>query len=158
MPVHDLLDFAAQAGMTVTTARLPEGMLGCYLPACSTICLDTGLTPAERRSVLAHELGHVHYGHACSDPPAGVPALRAVAAQERQADAFAARLVIDPAEYARLERIDPDADAIADELGVTVDLIEAYRRHCLTRVRGGVHALPRLRLAQWGHRDAGALP
>lgn len=143
-----LLSLAASQGLTVLSSRLPGDLLGCYVPRQRRIYLDSRLTPAERRSVLAHELGHAHHGHPCGDdPPPHV-----LRSRERQADVFAARLLIDAAEYARAERVDPSADAIADELGVTVELIGVYREHCLQRVGTAVYALPRPGAGQRAHR------
>lgn len=138
--MRELMDRAARDGVAVVRARLPEGMLGCYLPGEARIYLALGLTPIEQRSVLAHELGHVHYGHGfCS--PDGSAAARS---EERRADVFAARLLIDPDDYARAEGWITSADELAEDLGVTPDLLCAYREHCLHRVSGGVRVLTRI--------------
>lgn len=129
--MRELLRLAADQGLTVHACRLPEGMLGCYEPDSARIWFDLRLTPAERRSVIAHELGHHHYGDRASTPAA-----------ERRADRFAASLLIDPAEYARIERIHPDVATIADELQVTAKIVEAFRAQCLERV-GEVTAVRR---------------
>lgn len=121
--MRDLLRLAAEEGLTVHACHLPEGMLGCYQPDSARIWFDLRLTPAERRSVIAHELGHHRYGDRTSTPAA-----------ERRADRFAASLLIDPAEYARIERIHSDVWTIADELQVTVKIVEAYRAQCLERI------------------------
>ncbi|MCS0500607.1 ImmA/IrrE family metallo-endopeptidase [Protaetiibacter mangrovi] len=120
--MRDLLRLAADAGLTVHACRLPDGMLGCYEPDRARIWFDIRLTPAERRSVIAHELGHHHYGHRGSTPAA-----------ERRADRYAAVLLVDPEEYARIERVHPDVHTIADELQVTVKIVEAFRDQCLER-------------------------
>jgi len=148
--VDELLRLAADYGVRVSTSRLPGDLLGAYIPATRSIRLDARLTPCERRSVLAHELGHAHFRH-----PAGAGLSPATQARnERQADRFAARVLIDPAEYARLERIDPDPDAIAEALGVTAELVRVYRESCLTRTEGAGYALPRLGRGQWAFRGA----
>ncbi|WP_119698638.1 ImmA/IrrE family metallo-endopeptidase [Microbacterium halotolerans] len=137
--MKELLRLAADHGVAVTSATLPDDLLGCYVPDLRRIYLDSRLTPSEERSVLAHELGHVHYAHPCGDDAPSDTAR----ARERQADVFAARLLIDTDAYARLERVDADAHAIADDLGVTVELVEIYRTHCLQRVGNSARALPR---------------
>lgn len=113
-----------------------------YSPDEDRIYFDARLTPSERRSVVAHELGHAHYGHRCD-----------TAVTERQADRYAARLLIDPARYAELERVNPDHHYIAEELGVTVDVVYTYESECLTRVRGITYAHSRLGIGQWAYRQ-----
>lgn len=88
-----------------------------------TISLTWGLTHSEQRSVIAHELGHAHFGHDCSDDRA-----------EREADTWAANLLIDPAEYAALEREGHDTHTIADHMNVTVDVVHAFQQHCMERL------------------------
>ena len=143
-----LLDLARKYDVKVVRSVLPRNILGCWLPRQRTIHVDSRLTPIELRSVLAHELGHVHHGHLCDS----MPSLGSDAGRERQADRFAARFLIDPGEYARLERVNPDQHFLADELGVTVDLIRVYERHCLTRVRGLTYTHAREGLGQYAHR------
>lgn len=146
--MHALLGLARDYDVRVVFSALPGDVLGCWLPRQHVIHIDDRLTPIEQRSVLAHELGHVHHGHLCGS----MPAITRENTRERQADRFAARLLIRPAEYARLERINPDQHVLADELGVTVDLIHVYERHCLTRVRGLTYTHAREGLNQWAHR------
>lgn len=121
--MRDLIKYAADRGLTVHAAHLPEGYLGFYEAEPKRIWFDIGLTPAETRSVIAHELGHEHYGHLCDS-----------SRNEREADAFAATLLIDPHEFAMLEQIDPSVESLADEFGVTPDVIRDYRRYCLRRI------------------------
>jgi Zn-dependent peptidase ImmA (M78 family) len=87
------------------------------------------LAPTRQRSVLAHELGHAYYDHRCHDD------LRC----ERQADAYAAALLIDPGEYAQAEALSQDPEFIADELGVPVKLVHAYQGACLKRIGASVY-------------------
>lgn len=86
------------------------------------ISLRRGLGPVNRRCALAHELGHLVSGH---DPTAaGWFRVR----QERQADEFAARLLISPVEYAAAETIlGPQPSLIAHELGVTVKVLKTWQ-------------------------------
>lgn len=138
--MQSLLHLADQYGVAVVTRPLPGDLLGCFLPHERRIYLDARLTPAEQRSVLAHELGHVHFGHPGPDPRSP----REIAREERRADRFAAELLIDPTEYARLERVSTELEYLADELGVTTDLVQVYRRDCLVRLDGMSYARPRL--------------
>jgi Zn-dependent peptidase ImmA (M78 family) len=139
--MRDLLRIAADEGLTVHATRLPSGYLGFYEPDASRIWFDLGLTPAERRSVIAHELGHHRYRHRESTPR-----------NERDADRFAASMLIDPEAYEQLEQIYPDAHTLADELQVTVKIIEAYRNLVLARVGDVTYVRPRMGRGQWDHR------
>jgi Zn-dependent peptidase ImmA (M78 family) len=127
--VHELLHFATQNGVQVHATHLPEGILGEWDEQAHRIWFDIRLTPAEQRSVIAHELGHWYYGHTCS-----------TGRNERQADCFAAALLINPDEYARIEQISDDVEYIADELQVTEEVISDYRRYCLKRIGPLVYA------------------
>jgi len=140
--MRELLRYAAEQGLTVHACRLPQGMLGCYEPDASRIWFDLGLTPAERRSVIAHELGHHHHGHRESTPP-----------NERAADRFAASMLIDPELFAQLEPIHPDAETLADELQVTEKIIDAYRSLVLSRVGDATYVRPRMGRGQWEFRS-----
>ena len=144
--MRHLLAEARRLGIDVTLAHIEEpDLLGYYLPEHNLIVLRAGMTRAQTRSVLAHELGHAHYGHDCSSPTA-----------ERQADIYAARLLIDPARYAAIERYNSDQHHLADELGVTVDVVYTFEAHCLTQLRGVTYARPRMGLGQWQYRAAHA--
>lgn len=80
-----------------------------------------GLSPAyvgavQYRSTLAHELGHAHYGHWWSSRK-----------HEDQADEWAARLLISPAEWSLAIALHPDCpQSVAAELGVLPRLVEVY--------------------------------
>jgi Zn-dependent peptidase ImmA (M78 family) len=143
--LKELIRAAASMGIRLHASHLQEGTLGLYSPDEARIYFDIQLTPSERRTTIAHELGHAHYGHTCSTP-----------AHERKAEIFAARLLIDPAQYAQLESVNPDRYYLAEELGVTVDLITTYETHCLTRVRGITYASPKMGAGQWSYRSAHA--
>ncbi|WP_087138658.1 ImmA/IrrE family metallo-endopeptidase [Mycetocola reblochoni] len=105
-------------------AHLPDPYLGYYEHAQARIWYSLDLTRAERRVVVAHELGHARYGHTCDSPR-----------EERQADRFAAQLLIRPRDYEQAERVSADAHAIAEELNVTPRLVEVYRVHCLHQIK-----------------------
>lgn len=104
--------------------------LGGFDPATRTIRIDPGMSARTTRSVLAHELAHAVLGHL----PADLPAVRRQ--QERQADEWAARLLITPQAYARAEDArGPHLASLAFELDVTIELVMAYQRR-LRRERG----------------------
>jgi Zn-dependent peptidase ImmA (M78 family) len=139
--VRDLLARAAQYGLSVHGAHLTGDKIGRYVPSLQRIYFDLSLCMAERRTVIAHELGHAHYGHDCDSP-----------ANERQADAFAATLLVDPEWYAELERVNHDAEWIAEEMNVAPYVIVDYRRYCLQRFGNVTYTRPRLGAGQWVHR------
>jgi Zn-dependent peptidase ImmA (M78 family) len=121
--LSELARHAAELDVTLHVGHLPAGKLGLYDAEAARVWISFGLTPAEQRSVLAHELGHVYFGHTCGSPRA-----------EREADRYAACLLVCPETYASLERQDLDAHTIADEMDVTVDVVHAYRDHHLQRL------------------------
>lgn len=123
--MRQLLQEAARLGISVHLAHISDDpeLLGYYVHSKRIIVIRLGLTPSETRSVLAHELAHAFYGDTCSS-----------GRNERRAERYAAQLLIDPGAYAAAEAIDPHPAAIADELGVTTDLVEAYQQQCLQRL------------------------
>lgn len=123
LTLSDLVAHAAALGVSVHMGHLQHDMLGVYDPSTARVWISLSLTPDEQRSVLAHELGHVHHGHECGSDSA-----------ERAADAYAADLLISAERYAELERLGYDEHVIADELDVTVDVVHAYRAHHLQRL------------------------
>ncbi|MCM3657774.1 ImmA/IrrE family metallo-endopeptidase [Agromyces mediolanus] len=135
--MRELVRVAASMGLRLHCAHLPDDTLGYYAPDEARIYFDMRLTPIERRSVVAHELGHAHYGHTCSN-----------ASTERQAKIYAARLLINARDYAGLERVNPDQHHLAEELGVTAELVEIFETYCLTRLRGVTYALPKMGVGQ----------
>ncbi|MEO2134655.1 ImmA/IrrE family metallo-endopeptidase [Microbacterium sp.] len=139
--MRDLLTRAASYGLTVHGAHLRGEKIGKYVPSLGRIYFDLSLTSAERRSVVAHELGHAHYGHDCDSP-----------ANERLADAYAATLLVNPEWYAELELINTDAEWIADEMQVAPWTIVDYRTYCLQRIGSVTYARARMGAGQWVHR------
>jgi|APHig2749369809_1036254.scaffolds.fasta_scaffold06161_4 Zn-dependent peptidase ImmA (M78 family) len=139
--VKELLSLAARLDVTVHVAHLPEPFRGFYDHEGRRVVFDISLTPIERVCVLAHELGHAFYGHQGRDDPDA----------EAAADAFAAAALVDPVRYAHLESIGLDAEAIAEELGVTVKLLRAFVANHLTRVTGITYTRPRLGRGHYQH-------
>jgi Zn-dependent peptidase ImmA (M78 family) len=139
--MKDLLHHAATMGISVHAARLEPGVLGEWYEDEREVYFDLRLTPHERRCVVGHELGHAHYGHRCEDDQHA----------ETQADVYAATLLVDPVEYERLECEGLDSHEIAEELRVTAELLDVFRRHCLTSLRGVTYVRSRMGLGQWAH-------
>lgn len=124
--MRELIAHAMTLGVSVHVAHIEPPHRGFYDSARKIVVYDFNLTPIEARSVLAHELGHAFYDHQCYGN----------ARFEADADYYAARLLIDPAEYMAAEAIDPSVPAIADELGVEPRLVRAFEQRGLTQMRG----------------------
>ena len=120
--LSELVRLCDELGLEVHVAALPLGCLGAYDHARERIMLARGLTPVEQRSVLAHELGHALLMHVGSS-----------GADERAAERFAARVLIDPAALAAACRWARDDVELAEELGVTVDVVRSYREQLGSR-------------------------
>lgn len=76
-----------------------------------------------QRCTVAHEAGHFAYGHDWTRD-------HDRAKDEWQADSYAARLLISPAEYALAEYLHgPHAGALAKELEVTRRLVEVWQQN-----------------------------
>lgn len=98
---------------------LPETHYG-YLATATDVVVNSRLTADHQREVLAHELGHVHYGH-------DLRTRHDVPADEHKADLYAARVLITPMEYAFAEAICAHPGAIAKELGVSTKLVKTWQ-------------------------------
>ena len=114
----NLEQLAAQLGAAIITHD--GGEKGRYYGH-GIISLRRGLGPKNYRCTLAHELAHHSLGH---DPAAtGWVHDR----QERQANEWAAKLLISPTEYATTETLyRPQLSLIAHELGVTVKVLKTW--------------------------------
>lgn len=123
--MKDLIQLAASYGVRIAYVHIDDAN-GFYDAEERVVKVDISLTPNEKRSVVAHELGHVHHGHTCG----GGRDSRI----ERQARAYAAFLLVHPIDYAAAENVSADVFHIADELGVTVELIDDYRSMCIQRL------------------------
>lgn len=121
--LSDLAVIASQLDVTLHLAHLEDGLLGLYEPTEARVYFTFGLTPVEERAVIAHELGHVFYGHECDGDR-----------NEREADTWAAQMLIDATAYAEAERHSHSVHDLADALGVTEDLVAHYRAHCMQRL------------------------
>lgn len=117
---HSLLALVLNRGIRVEWVRMVNGFAGACDLRTQTIYLahDLDNRPRHAVSVLAHELGHLHYRHGCLQSDSG----------ERAADEFAADLLISPDAYERAERLHgANVPALAVELGVTQALVGAHR-------------------------------
>lgn len=102
----------------INSNRLDIAFNAVWHPTTKTIVVRYGLDPTTRVCAIAHELGHAHYGHNCSNEQA-----------EREADEWAALHLLDfrtvkAAAYA----CDHNPGAIAAELGVTPRLLAVWMR------------------------------
>jgi Zn-dependent peptidase ImmA (M78 family) len=87
-----------------------------WLPDRNIIVIRTGMKAIHDRSTLAHEIAHATLGHFDDRPK-----------HERMADRYAASKMIDAAQLEDIARWAPDSARLAQELGVTVRLLQAYR-------------------------------
>ncbi|KAA0959517.1 ImmA/IrrE family metallo-endopeptidase [Microbacterium sp. ANT_H45B] len=128
----------------------PGRSYGGYEPTTATIRVAPGLTARATCSVLAHELAHAVLGHT----PTADAELRA--RQERRADEWAARLLITAPAYAEAERLrGTHLASMAFELGVTVEIVAAYRR-LLLRIGDTTYVGARMGNGQWDERALSA--
>lgn len=103
--------------------NLLDGAHAWYYHRLRAIVMDKRLNQVERRSVLAHELGHAIRG----DTPCGTDILDA--RQETVVDQWAARQLITLEALADALRWSDDAHEVADSLWVTTDLLEVRIAH-----------------------------
>jgi len=111
-----LIDVAQRRGYRIRWHR--GGPKAAWVPAENAITVQIGMDDVTTLCSLAHELGHAHYG----DPPGHH------GAHEIRADRFAARLLINPHDYATTEAIyGPHPTLLAHELGVTVKVLKTWQ-------------------------------
>lgn len=115
--IHPWRILRSRPHLVLAFAELPGDLLGTWRPG--VVTLTTHLLQVERRCVLMHELVHDERGMAH-------PALEAKdeAAVEREV----ARRLIRLADLERALRWSLDLHVVADELWVTVDVLEARLR------------------------------
>ncbi|MGP5735768.1 ImmA/IrrE family metallo-endopeptidase [Candidatus Corynebacterium faecigallinarum] len=117
----DLARLAERLG--VRLVRHDGGPKGYYRHSTQTISTRRGLSIAEYRSTLAHELGHAAYGDELTGN--GHYDQR----QERRADRYAAMLLIDPDDLDSWCRFygPSNLPSIAHELEVTTHILATWR-------------------------------
>lgn len=106
---------AGELGVTVRTGRIPDGWWGSYSHTRHEIVLRPRLGALQRRSTLAHELGHAFYRHAGSTP-----------FNERQASIWAARTLITDDGFISACQISGTAQGMAHILGVLPRDVTTY--------------------------------
>lgn len=99
------------------TNELPPQRLGCYLDDEKLILIRATLHGSLEAETLAHEYAHALYGDRSHHPTI-----------EWRAWRTAAQLLVDVDAYADAERVCDDVGYIARELGVTIRIIQAYRK------------------------------
>lgn len=142
--MKELLAHAANLGVSVHLAHIDGTQRGYYDSAAHMIVCDFSLTPIEKVSVIAHELGHAYYDHQCYGD----------ARAEGQADYYAACLLIAPEAYAAAEALDSSPDAIADELGVEPRLVRVYEKRALTRLENVTYVRGRMGARQYHYSSS----
>jgi Zn-dependent peptidase ImmA (M78 family) len=119
--IDDLFDFAKRNGVNVKYGDLGRRR-GEYRHSHNLIVINPRMSEVLQRSTLAHELGHWHHADEWTDDP------RTLAARERRANEYAARMLISPVDYALAERAHgPHVGAIARELEVATYVVEAWQ-------------------------------
>lgn len=118
MRYEDLLDEAADMGVTVEERALAPGKCGYYYDPARLIIIDENMPGYMQRCTLVHELVHARHrdwGH--GDAKA-----------ERRARKETALRCVNPLEYAQAEFLcDGDSFGIAQELDLPVQVIDDYK-------------------------------
>lgn len=105
---------------------LDDPYCGVYDPTNNLILIDKRMSIAEKRSTLAHEFAHWHYGDNSLYETSGK--------QERRARRTAALLLVNPEQYKQLEQeYEGCVYHIAKELEVTEELINDYKNLVLSK-------------------------
>ena len=116
---EDALIAEAERVCRLGEARLHGGMQGVYIRDKHLILLDSRLCGVQLRCVLAHEISHARHMDAGCRVDKWV---------ERRADQEAAKMLIDPLEYAYAEVVyEGNVMGMARELDVLPWVIAAYR-------------------------------
>lgn len=145
--MREILRYAARLGISVHGAHLEPGVLGEWYEDEREIYFDLTQSPDEIVFTIAHELGHAHNGDRCEGDPT----------VEERADIYAAELLIEPRRYAELEQQGLHQYDIAEELGVTVHVLNLWMRSCLVRLRGVTYTKAKMGAGQWFHRHEVAI-
>jgi len=117
----DLVREARHLGAHIAFAYLEPPLLGHCDVERGRVLVDMRLTEPQRKEVLAHELGHFANGDTCSTGP-----------NERRADRYASRLLINVDAYRRAAALHPgDTAAIADELGQSRRIVRVFEKEWL---------------------------
>lgn len=134
MTWDELLAAASEMGLHVKFANL--GRRTGEVRRSGLVLINERKSAIVRKVALAHEMGHWHHKHDWS-------AAHDVERDERQADAYAARLLIHADRYALAEQLyDGHVGAIARELEVTTPIVQALRDVVLRRVAPVTYPTP----------------
>lgn len=119
--MRDLIWRAEAMGMHVVFRDL--GRRSGEVHSTGVIYINPRRTLMTQRATLAHELGHVHHRHDWRTR-------HDRARDEREADMYAASILINPLEYRLAERMyGHDARAIGEELDVPTETVRLYQAH-----------------------------
>lgn len=124
--MDDLLEHAAAMGLRVQFRDL--GRRHGEVHSTGLVVINDRRPAQAQRITLAHECGHHAHGHDWRER-------HDRDRDERQADTYAARLLISAADYLDAEQaVGCHPGALARELGVTARLIELWRADYLSQV------------------------
>jgi hypothetical protein len=121
--IDELLCEAQNMEAKVFNQELEGDLSGLYVQPSHAILLSTNLCRYQELSTFAHELSHAHHHH--------IPTINPKEHEYRElhADEEAARRLLTAQEVARAEAlVGPHSGALAEELGVTVDIVEGFKR------------------------------
>jgi hypothetical protein len=142
--VAHLVGVANELGLKVVERRGHHR--GGYHDGIRQIRINPGMSVRLTRSILAHEIAHALH----RDVPSPYGPVRMK--QERRAWEWAAVYLIDPADFAAAEDARcGHAPAMAFDLGVTVELVDAFRG-ALERIGEHVYLQPRMGAGGWTER------
>ena len=114
----ELEDEAVRLGVRISRQPLPTGICGVYDWPHNRIVMHDGLTPVQARCTLCHELEHVRRGDRSCGGKGEARARRRTALR-----------LVNPVDYAAAEQVyDGNTWLMAVELGVTVQVLDDYRR------------------------------
>lgn len=115
-----LKEIATDLGQDIHLTEFYDTKIGAWVPDLNRIYLDMRLSIPEMLTVLAHEVGHVVHDHREGEYDDW----------EREADTFAARLLIDADEWAMVTALRPAASRteLAEHFGVAWYAIDDYRK------------------------------
>lgn len=141
-----MFELIEAAGYTVEYVALPPDRDGETNHERKVVRIQFDLSFRPYRSTVAHEACHVVFG----DAPSMFGPVNAK--QERRADEWAALQLITLDEYRHAETLhDGNVEAMAIDLCVTTDLVDAFRK-VLMRTETSVYVAPKLGVGQFAHR------
>lgn len=134
------------AGYSVEYVALPPDRDGETNHERKVVRIQYDLSFRPYRSTVAHEACHVAFG----DEPSMFGPVNAK--QERRADEWAALQLVTLDDYRHAEaQHEGNVEAMAIDLSVTTDLVEAFR-NVLMRTETSVYLAPRMGAGQFAHR------